>query len=131
MGDLGAAAAAGEEAGPAGDVAEAAADRRDPVAGPGRSAVAGRAGTVRALAVGVRAVPPLAARWHLAHDGHGAAGQGGCGRAGPLGCLGGFHGGPGAPARGRAAEKGDLQAEPPGGVTANPMITGWAHPAAG
>src|SRR5262249_26333748 len=41
MGDLGAAAAAGEEAGPAGDVAEAAADRRDLVAGPGRGARAG------------------------------------------------------------------------------------------
>ena len=37
-----------------------------------------------------------------------------------LGRLGGFHGGAGAPACGRGAEKGDLQAEPPGGVDAEP-----------
>jgi transposase len=49
----GAAAAAREEAGAAGDVDETAADRRDPVAGPHRLAVAGCAGKVRALAVGL------------------------------------------------------------------------------
>ena len=39
-------------------------------------------------------------------------------------CQRGFHGGPGAPARGRGAEKGDLQAEPPGGIDAEPADHG-------
>ena len=43
----------------------------------------------------------------------------------------GLHGRPGAPARGRGAEKGDLQAEPPGGIVPSPPITAWAAPAAG
>jgi hypothetical protein len=40
----------------------------DPVAGPHRGAVAGRPGPIRALDIGVRAVPPLAAGRHLAQD---------------------------------------------------------------
>src|SRR5690348_828183 len=124
MGGAGAAAAAREEAGPAGDMDETAADRRDPVAGPDRLVVAGRSGPVRALAVGLRSVPPLAAERHLAQDRDRAAGAGGCGRAYHLGCLGRFHDRSGAPARGRGAEKGDLQAEPPGGVDDEPADHG-------
>ena len=51
--------------GTAAEVEQAAADQRDPLADPGRVAVAGRPAGVRALAVGVRAVPPLAAERHL------------------------------------------------------------------
>jgi transposase len=40
------------------------------------------------------------------------------------GCLGGFYGGTGAPACGRGPEKGDLQAEPPGGVAGGPADHG-------
>jgi Putative transposase of IS4/5 family (DUF4096)/Transposase DDE domain len=58
-----------------------------------------------------------------AHPG-GLAGPGGCGRADHLGCQRGFHGRAGAPARGRGAEKGDLQAEPPGGVQQEPADHG-------
>src|SRR3954464_3142570 len=59
--DAGAVAAPGEEAGRADEVDQAAADRRDPVAGPDRGAVAGCAGSVRDLATRVRVVPGLAA----------------------------------------------------------------------
>jgi len=110
----------GEEAGPTGNVAKTAADRRDPVAGPHRRAVAGRPAPVRPLAVGIRAVPPLAAGRHLAADRDRVAGPGRCGRADHLGRVRGLDGGAGAPARGRGAEKGDLQAEPPVGVDDEP-----------
>jgi transposase len=72
------------------------------------------------VADGVWAVPALAARWHLAEDLDGPAGPRGCGRADLLGRQRRCHGGPGAPARGRCAEKGDLQAEPPGGIATEP-----------
>ena len=106
------------------EVDETAAHRRDPVAGPGRCALAGRAARLRAVADGVWPVPALAARWDLAADPDRPAGPGGCGRADHLGRVRGLHGRPGAPARGRCAEKGDLQAEPPGGVQAEPADHG-------
>jgi Transposase DDE domain len=119
VGGAGAAAARWQARAP-GEVGEAAAHRRDPVAGAGRCAVAGRAAGVRAMADGVWTVPALAARWHLAGGADRAAGPGGCGRADLLGCQRRFDGGAGAPARGRGAQKGDLQAEPPGGLAAEP-----------
>jgi transposase len=45
-----------------------------------------------------------------------AAGVGGRRQVDHLGCQRGLHHRPGAPARGRSAQKGDLQTEPPGGV---------------
>jgi transposase len=62
----------------------------------------------------------VAAEWDLADDLDRAAGPRGRGGADHLGCVGGFHDRPGAPARSRGAEKGDLQAEPPGGVDTEP-----------
>jgi transposase len=120
VGGAGAAAAPRPEARPAADMDKTAAHRRDPVAGPDRLAVAGCAAGLRALADGVRVVPTLAARWDLAADPHVVAGPGGRGRADHLGRVRGFHDRAGAPARGRGAEKGDLQAEPPGGVDIEP-----------
>ena len=90
------------------------------MAGPGRCAVAGRAVGLWALADGVWPVPALAAGWDLAAGPDRVAGPGGRGRADHLGRVRGFHGRPGAPARGRGAEKGDLQAEPPGGIDTEP-----------
>jgi transposase len=66
------------------------------------------------VADGVRLVPPLAARRHLGADPDRLAGPGGRGRADHLGCQRGLHDRAGASACGRGAEKGDLQAEPPG-----------------
>ena len=86
------------------------------MAGPGRLAVAGRAGAVRALADRVRPVPALAARWDLGADPDRVAGPGGRGRADHLGRQRGLHHRPSPPARGRRAQKRDLQTEPPGGV---------------
>ena len=120
------------EAGAPAEVDETAAHRRDPVAGPDRCAVAGRAVGLRALADGVRPVPALAAGRDLAADPDRVAGPGGRGRADHLGRVRGFHGRAGAPARGRGAAKGDLQAEPPGGMRYRARsITGWAGPVAG
>jgi len=106
MGGAGAAAAARQEAGPAAEARPAAADRRDPVAGPRRRAVAGCPGPVRALAVGVRVVRPLAAGRHLAAGRDRGAGAGGRGGADHLGRAGGFHRWPGRtgtrPGRGRS-----------------------------
>jgi transposase len=82
--------------------------------------MARRAAPVRAVADGAWPVPALAAQWHLAADPDVVAGPGGRGRADQLGCVRGLHGGAGAPARGRGAEKGDLQAEPPGGIDTEP-----------
>jgi len=62
----------------------------------------------------------VAAGWDLAAGAGRAAGPRGCGRADHLGCQRRFHGGTGAPARGWRPEKGDLQAEPPGGVATEP-----------
>jgi len=115
VGGAGAVAAQWEEAGPPAEVQQTAVDRRDSVAGAGGLAVAGRAGAVRALADRIWSVPPLAARWDLGADSDRVAGARGCRRADHLGCQRGLHHRPGAPARGRGAEKGDLQKEPPGG----------------
>jgi transposase len=120
VGGSGAAAAVRQQARAPAEVDEAAAHRRYSVAGPGGCAVAGCAAGVRTVADGVRAVPALAAGRDLAQDPGGFAGAGGRGRADHLGCQRGFDGGAGAPARGRGAEKGDLQAEPPGGTVTEP-----------
>jgi transposase len=72
------------------------------------------------MADGVRAVPALAAGWHLGTGADRAAGPRGRGRADHLGCQRGFHDRQGTSARGRGAEKGDLQAEPPGGTADEP-----------
>lgn len=81
--------------------------------------MAGCAGAVWAVGVGVWVIPVLAARWHLGGDPHPVAGAGGCGRADHLGGVGGLDGGAGAPARSGGAEKGDLQVQPPGGEPAD------------
>jgi transposase len=52
----------------------------------------------------------------VATDPDRVAGDGGRGRFDHLGCECGLHHRPGAPARGRGPQKGDLQAEAPGGV---------------
>jgi len=103
---------------------ETAVDRWDPVAGADGCPVAGCASGVWAVADGVWAVPPLAAGRHLAAGAGRAAGLRGCGWADHLGCVRGLHDRPGAPARSRCTEKGDLQAEPPGGVGAEPADHG-------
>jgi transposase len=90
------------------------------VAGPDRLAVAGRAVGLWALADGVWPVPALAAGWDLAAGPDRVAGPGGRGRADHLGRVRGLHGRPGSSARGRGAEKGDLQAELPGGIETEP-----------
>lgn len=102
------------------EVDETAAHRRDSVADPGRCAVAGRAGVLRVLVGGVRVVPPLAARRDVGADPDCVAGGRGRGRAHHLGRVRGFVDRPRAPACRRGAEKGDLQAEPPGGVRQEP-----------
>jgi transposase len=76
--------------------------------------VAGRAGGLWALADRLWPVPALAARWDLGGGPGRLAGAGGRGRADQLGCVGGLHRRTGAPARGGGAQKGDLQAGPPG-----------------
>jgi hypothetical protein len=105
VGGAGAAAAARQEARPPAGTDETAAHRRDPVADPDGRAVAGRAPGLRAMADGLRPVPPLAAERDLAGDPDRPAGQGRCGRADHLGRVGGFHGGPGAPACSRGAQE--------------------------
>ena len=86
--------------------------------------MAGCAGAVRAVGVGVRPVPPLAAGRDVGPDRDRAAGAGGCGGGDHLGCQRGLHGRAGASACGRGAEKGDLQAEPPGGTGTEPADHG-------
>ncbi len=78
--------------------------------------MAGRARPLWAVAVGLRVVSPLATRRDLAADPDRAAGAGGCGRADRLGRQRGLHHRTGAPACGWRPKKGDLQAEPPGGI---------------
>jgi transposase len=68
------------------------------------------------MVCGLWPVPALAAGRGLAADPGLVAGVGRRGRADNLGCGRGFHDRSGAPARGRGSEKGDLQAEPPGGI---------------
>jgi transposase len=86
------------------------------VAGQGGLVVAGRAPAVRALAGDLRPVSPLAAQRHLGADPDWVAGPRGRSRIDHLGCQRGLHHRLGAPARGRNAQKGDLQTEPPGEV---------------
>ncbi len=79
--------------------------------------VAGRPGRCRpevASRPGPGRRGPLAGRLDL------VAGGGRCGGACQVGRVGGLLGRPGASARRRGAKKGDLQAEPPGGVTVEP-----------
>src|SRR5438876_11801261 len=68
VGGAGAVAAQREEAGAPAEVDQTAVDRRDPVAGPGGLAMAGRAAAVWPVADGVWPVPALAAGWDLAAD---------------------------------------------------------------
>src|SRR6266498_96110 len=116
VGGAAAVAAQRPEAGPPAEVDQAAAHRRDPLADPGGRAVAGRSRAVWPVADRLWPVPPLATRRHLGKGPIRATGRGGRGRAGHLGCQRGLHRRPGAPARGRGAQKGDLQKEPPDGV---------------
>jgi transposase len=90
------------------------------VAGAHRRTLAGHAGGVRILGRGVWVVPALAALRCLATNPDHAASLGGCGRADHLGCQCGLHDRAGAPACRGCAEKGDLQAEPPGGIATEP-----------
>ena len=93
----------------------AAAGGRDPLADQVRVPVAEHPAGLQSLAVGLRAVPPLAARRHLGPAGVRAAGPGGCGRARDLGRVGRLVHRAGAPARRRARKDGAGQKEPPGG----------------
>jgi hypothetical protein len=104
VGGAGAAPAARQEAGAPAGMDETAAHRRDPVADPDRRALAGRAAGLRAVADGLRPVPPLAAERDLAEDPDRPAGTRRCGRADHLGRVRGFHGGAGAPARRRGTQ---------------------------
>jgi transposase len=72
------------------------------------------------VADGLWLVPALAAGRDLAGDPDRAADPRGRGRADYLGRQRGFHERAGAPACGWCAEKGDLQAEPPGGTVTEP-----------
>ena len=76
-----------------------------PLADPNWRAMAGRPAGVRPVAVGVRAVPPLAAGRHLEAAAHSAAGPGRRGRARDLGRLRRLGHRAGAPARGRGQEE--------------------------
>src|SRR6266545_744759 len=89
---------------------------RGSIGGTDGHAVAGRSRAVWPVADRLWPVPPLATRRHLGKGPIRATGRGGRGRAGHLGCQRGLHRRPGAPARGRGAQKGDLQKEPPDGV---------------
>jgi transposase len=110
----GAAAAPGQEGRAAAEAQPAAADRRDPLADQDRLAVAGRPAAVRALAVGLRAVPALAAGRHVGGDRLGAAGPCRCGRPRDLGrlCRLGYR--TSASARRGARKDSAAQKEPPG-----------------
>jgi transposase len=82
--------------------------------------MAGRAGLLRVLVGSVRVVPPLATRRDLGANPDSVAGDRGRGRADHLGRVRGLVDRPCAPARRWGAKKGDLQAEPPGGVREEP-----------
>src|SRR6266498_2659555 len=124
VGGAGAVAAQGNQARSPAQVEQAAAHRWDPLAGTGGGAVAGRARPLWAVAVGLRAVSALATRRDLAAAACRPAGPCGCGRADRLGRQRGLHHRAGAPACGRGPQKGDLQAEPPGGVALEPADHG-------
>ena len=103
---------------------ETAAHQRDPVADPDRRAVARRAAGLRAVADGLWPVPALAAERDLAGDPDRPAGPGRCGRADHLdvpvdSTVARAH----QHAAG-ARKRGDLQAEPPGGVQDEPADHG-------
>ncbi len=72
------------------------------------------------MGCGVWVVPALAALRCLAANPDHAASLGGRGRADHLGCQCGLHDRAGASACRWCAEKGDLQAEPPGGIATEP-----------
>lgn len=120
VGPAGAVVAGGQETRAPSGVEPAAADRRHTVADPGRYALAGCARTVWPLGSRLRSLPPLAARWHLAAHPHRSPSRRGCPGVDYLGCLRGLDRLPGSPARRRSGKKGDLQREPPDGLTAEP-----------
>lgn len=82
--------------------------------------MAGRSRGVWIVGGGVCAVSALAAGWCLAGDSDVTAVDGGRGRACDVGCQCGFHDRAGASACRWCAEKGDLQAEPPGWIVTEP-----------
>lgn len=82
--------------------------------------MAGRAPVVWILVGGLCAVSALAARRYLAAGADGVAGAGRHGRENRVAGERGLHDDPGAPARGRCAQKGDLQADSPGGRREEP-----------
>jgi transposase len=86
------------------------------MADPDRLALARRASTLRAMADRLRPVPPLATRRQLGPDPGRLTGPRRTGRPDHLGRQRRHHDGPSPPARRRRAQKGDLQAEPPGGI---------------
>jgi hypothetical protein len=118
VGGAGTAAAHGQEARPSAEVDQTPTHRRGQVADPGRFALARRAGVLWAMADGLRPVPPLATRRHLATHPGGVADPRRCGRPDHLGCQRRYDDRQSAPARRWGAEKGDLQREPPAGVAA-------------
>lgn len=90
------------------------------MAGAHRRTVAGHARGLWVLVGWLWVVPALATGWCLAADSDRVAGLGRGGWSDHVGCQRGFHDRAGASACGGCAEKGDLQAEPPGGVTVEP-----------
>src|SRR5262245_17470201 len=100
------------------------AHRRDPLADPDGRAVAGRAGTLRAVADRLRVVSPLAAGRDLDAHPDRVAGRRRRARADHLGRVGGLHDRSGASARGRRLEKGAAQHDSPGGVVSEPADHG-------
>lgn len=120
VGGTGTAAACAPSARPPAEMAHATAHRWDSLEGASRRPVAGCSSDVRAVADGVRPVPPMAARWGVGPTSGGVAGPRGCGRHHHMGCQRGFLHLAGAPACGGCAEKGDQQHESPGGVDAEP-----------
>lgn len=124
VGGVGAVVAQGSEGGTTAHLAPAAADRRHAVPGPDRCSVVGRACRVRAVGPDLRRVPPMAAGRHLAPDPHPApvpGRRGGGDRMGPERRL---HGVPCPSACGQGSQQGDLQKEPPGGVSDEPCDHG-------
>lgn len=105
---------------PSATLDQAATHQRDPVADPRRYPVARRAGRVRILVSGVCAVPALATRRDLGQTADRVADHRRRGGPDRLGRIGGLHHRAGAPACRWREEKGDLQAESPGGVRSEP-----------
>ncbi len=105
--------------GAASGVQPSAADQRHTVAHPHRRPVAGCARTVRPVGSGLRPLPSLAAGRNLGPDRHRSHPRRRRG-ADHLGRERRLHHRAGPPARRRSGQKGDLQAEPPGGVFTEP-----------